>query len=237
MHAEILLSCQLVGHFHGQMSLPNIAYIHSLHFQPEHRPILKQLVPWQQLEQSTQYWFDSLRRRHIQDMRLDLFGQYPLIYTRFNDGTLSAWCSDWQFNDLEQQWDIDYYESLCKLEKFPVLTTVDNRQDFLMVLHKLEHLAQVIGETQFAQIFHRAAGTLAQTSHSIRELQQQLFWAAQQAWVFGGMGSWNDAAPYLAAEQGLEQDYQHLTEQLHRQIRQALMYAVNFAKTSSRTTT
>ena len=69
------------------------------------------------------------------------------------------------------------------------------------------------------------------------KLQQQLFLAAQQAWVFGGMGSWNDAAPYLAAEQGLEQDYQHLTEQLHRQIRQALMYAVNFAKTSSRTTT
>ncbi|WP_111893631.1 hypothetical protein [Acinetobacter sp. MB5] len=232
MHAEILLSCQLVRAFYGVAALPNLAYVDRLSFISQIRPISEISFVSHSIQQYAQHWFDRLKQRGIQEMRLDLMGSTALIYTQFSDAKITAWQSNWQHNELQHQWEIDYQESLTELVTFPRSVPEPNRNQFLALLQQLEHLAQVIGETQFAQIFHRAAGILAQTSHSIRELQQQLFSAAQQAWVFGGMGSWNDAAPYLAAEQGLEQDYQHLTEQLHRQIRQALMYAVNFAKTS-----
>lgn len=229
MHAEILLNCQLVRAFHGY-ALPNLAYIHSLRFQPEVDPMLKQSAPWHNPEQSTQYWLNSLRQRKIQEIRLDLTGQYALIYTQFADATLSTWRADWQFSELEQQWEICYRESLTRLAQLQRHNMEDNHKEFRELLQKIEGLAARIGETQFAAIFHKAAQTLNQRASTPECRHQQLYVAAQQAWVFGGMGSWNDAAPYLAAEHGLEQDYQQLTAQLHRQITQALMYAVNFPK-------
>lgn len=59
------------------------------------------------------------------------------------------------------------------------------------------------------------------------EKNKALFAAASRAWVFGGMGSWNDSPPYLAHEQGLDGDYERLSAALHRQIMLAVLYAVN----------
>lgn len=54
-----------------------------------------------------------------------------------------------------------------------------------------------------------------------------LFYAADTADVFGAMGSWNDSPPYLAHEKGLDTEYEELSARLLKNIRLAVLYAVN----------
>lgn len=52
---------------------------------------------------------------------------------------------------------------------------------------------------------------------------RRLFAVSQDAWVFGGMGSWNDIS-FRGEEQ---QRYEDLSEELHRLLTQAMTLAVN----------
>lgn len=45
--------------------------------------------------------------------------------------------------------------------------------------------------------------------------------------VFGAMGSWNDGPPYCAHLKGLDNEYEGLSNELLRQSRLAVLYAVN----------
>ena len=45
--------------------------------------------------------------------------------------------------------------------------------------------------------------------------------------VFGGMGSWNDEPGWLAQDKGLGQVYDELSDQLLRNIRSAILFAIN----------
>ena len=56
---------------------------------------------------------------------------------------------------------------------------------------------------------------------------QRLFLAASYADVFGAMGSWNDSPPYSAHEKGLDLEYETLSKELLKQIRLAVLFAVN----------
>jgi hypothetical protein len=51
--------------------------------------------------------------------------------------------------------------------------------------------------------------------------------AASTADVFGAMGSWNDSPPYMADEKGLSSFYNELSDELLKQQRLAIHYAVN----------
>lgn len=55
----------------------------------------------------------------------------------------------------------------------------------------------------------------------------QLFEAASCADVFGAMGSWNDSPPYMAHEKGLDKEYESLSAELLKNIRLAVLYAIN----------
>jgi len=48
-----------------------------------------------------------------------------------------------------------------------------------------------------------------------------------KAWVFGGMGSWNDEPAYTARHHQVEQQYQHLSAQLYTALLQSAQAAVN----------
>ena len=54
-----------------------------------------------------------------------------------------------------------------------------------------------------------------------------MFAAASKADVFGAMGSWNDSPPYAAHEKGLDAEYDQLSAELLKNIRLAILYAVN----------
>ncbi|MBQ7926458.1 MAG: hypothetical protein IJ335_09220 [Lachnospiraceae bacterium] len=59
------------------------------------------------------------------------------------------------------------------------------------------------------------------------EAYRHIFEAAARADVFGAMGSWNDDPAYMAHEKGLEEEYNRLSDELLKQIRQAVLFAVN----------
>ena len=54
-----------------------------------------------------------------------------------------------------------------------------------------------------------------------------LFRAADMADVFGGMVPWNDDPGGMAFDQGMSADYEALSDELLRQFRLAVRYAVN----------
>lgn len=54
-----------------------------------------------------------------------------------------------------------------------------------------------------------------------------MFEAASIADVFGAMGSWNDSPPYMAHKKGLDKEYETLSADLLRNIRLAILYAIN----------
>ena len=55
----------------------------------------------------------------------------------------------------------------------------------------------------------------------------QMFEAASMADVFGAMGSWNDSPPYMAHKKGLDKEYEILSADLLKNIRLAILYAIN----------
>ena len=56
---------------------------------------------------------------------------------------------------------------------------------------------------------------------------KDLFEAASNADVFGGMGSWNDSPAGVASGKGLEKEYNELSDKLFNQIAVAIMYSIN----------
>ena len=59
------------------------------------------------------------------------------------------------------------------------------------------------------------------------EEQLRIFEAVSQADVFGAMGSWNDEPPYMAQQKGLGDEYDRISQELLKNNRLALLYAVN----------
>ena len=56
---------------------------------------------------------------------------------------------------------------------------------------------------------------------------KDLFEAASNADVFGGMGSWNDSPAGAAAEKGRVKEYNELSDKLFNQNAIAVMYSIN----------
>ena len=86
----------------------------------------------------------------------------------------------------------------------------------------------------FAKVFHSARNHLLDlyAAKVLEEPQippqnQNIFRAASAADVFGGMGSWNDEPGWRAQDKGLGQVYDELSDQLLRNIRLAILYAIN----------
>lgn len=59
------------------------------------------------------------------------------------------------------------------------------------------------------------------------ERNLRLFAAANLADVFGAMGSWNDEPAAMAQQKGLSKEYDRLSDELLRNVRLAILYAVN----------
>jgi hypothetical protein len=104
------------------------------------------------------------------------------------------------------------------------------------ILVKIEKLAIDMGAGNFADCFSGARAALAgvpdrvegmaadaQTYAAFTPDMLRLFEAANTAWVFGGMGSWND----LVAPDHLEARYEQLSEELFRALTDAVCVLAN----------
>jgi hypothetical protein len=109
------------------------------------------------------------------------------------------------------------------------------RDEFSRVLSDIGTFASEQKLDGFAQCFERALADLSATSdfngfhrefanpHLLPVNAIQLLSASQSAWVFGGMGSWND----MGFARDTKTRYDQLSDALYRVINQAIVVATN----------
>lgn len=152
----------------------------------------------------------------------------------FKNGEVTAFYPAWSFDKENKVWNILYTEEL-KLVPFEPPHFEDNSDDFREVLIEISDLAERIDCKAFADIFDRArdildGGELPENKLPMPKIPEKylpMFYAADRADVFGAMGSWNDSPPYMAHEKGLDKEYDELSARLLKNIRLAVLYAIN----------
>lgn len=150
--------------------------------------------------------------------------------------TVTLFIPDWNFNKEIRKWNINYTERIWDNPPAERSNFINNTESFLLVLSQIEDLANKIDCKEFAKIFKNAAdmlkgdGDLKNNDFPYTLLPEEnlrLFRAAEISDVFGAMGSWNDSPPYMASEKGLEKEYDLLSAELLKQMRLAVLFAVN----------
>lgn len=196
-------------------------------------------------------WFEYLKNRGLQDIKFlcpfavkdrRLLGfsntTESSILCFFRSGTVSCFVADWQFDSEKKQWNILYSEHEWVNPPLEKTHFENNTDSFRQVLSEIQSLADQIGCENFAHVFSSAKNLLDGATEypdenyglalpQIPRDNLQIFEAASLADVFGGMGSWNDSPPYMAHEKGLDKEYENLSNELLKNIRLALLYAIN----------
>lgn len=144
--------------------------------------------------------------------------------------------ADWEYDPELKLWNILYLEQEWEDVPSEKPSFENNTESLEAVLIKIKELAHELESGQFALLFQESLDILSgaidteEARLSLRELPEanlRLFRAASKADVFGGIGSWNDEAPYKALKAGLANEYETLSSELLTQIRFAILYAIN----------
>ena len=201
--------------------------------------------------QNVSEWFEQLKKNGVQDIKLlcpyavkdrHFLGfsntTESLILCFFKKGKVTYFRADWQFDSVQKQWNILYSEHEWENPPSEKPHFENNIDSFRKVLLDIQKLAVQIECENFAHVFESAIRLLDGGNEYLDkkyglELPQipnqnlQIFEAASEADVFGAMGSWNDSPPYMAHEKGLDKEYETLSAELLKNVRLAILYAVN----------
>jgi len=152
------------------------------------------------------------------------------------------WEARWRVENKEDPkqkiWDVAYFRVDQSRAHLPYsrenLTALKRKLD--LVLTRIGTFAAAHNLDSFAKAFHSASDALhsdkplSPTYHSdlaptsnISIEAKQLLAASQFAWVFGGMGSWND----MGFEGQEQQEYVQISDDLFALLNQAVCAAVN----------
>lgn len=196
-------------------------------------------------------WFKQLKKNGLQDLKLlcpcsvkdrQILGfsntTESLILCFFKNGRVTYFIADWKFDSIQKQWNILYSEHEWPNPPSKKPHFENNTGSFRKVLLDIQNLASQIQCQNFAQIFGSAISLLDGGNEypdktdglelpQIPNPNLQIFEAASLADVFGAMGSWNDSPPYMAHEKGLDKEYEILSAELLKNIRLAILYAIN----------
>jgi hypothetical protein len=153
-----------------------------------------------------------------------------------------VWEARWQVTNREDPeksiWEVTYFRTDQGRSQIPPqapsLTAL--RHDLAATLSRVETFATRKKLEGFAGAFRKASAILssgqplAETHHSdlaptptVPLAAKQLLGAVQAAWVFGGMGSWNDQG--FAGDD--QQEYLRLSDELFARLNQSTVGAVN----------
>lgn len=141
---------------------------------------------------------------------------------------------NWESASAGKGWDVTYTEYEWERSSQEIPHYENNIEEFKDILTRIEDLAIKIECENFAKVFHSARNLLLDLDAAkvleepqIPPQHLSIFRAASAADVFGAMGSWNDEPGWLAQDKGLGQVYDELSDQLLRNIRLAILYAIN----------
>ena len=160
------------------------------------------------------------------------------IYEKYSNG----WVNRWEVtkpNDPESNiWTVNY---ILAVKKFPILDLQYDqkiiKEKLKQTLFEIENFARAHDLNDWSKIFENARAVLNtqnpndQYYHkdlipvdNYSTISKQILFSAGSAWVFGGMGSWNDLGFENAKDGEL---YDNLSEQLYSNINEAIISAIN----------
>ena len=199
------------------------------------------------IELSVSDWLENLKEKGLKDLKLfchisvndrSILGfsntTQSSILCFYKDGKASYFLPNWESASLGRGWDVTYTEYDWERSSQEIPHYENNIEEFKDILTRIEDLASKIECENFAKVFHSARNHLLDLDAAkvleepqIPPQNQNIFRAASAADVFGGMGSWNDGPGWLAQDKGLGQVYDELSNQLLRNIRLAILFAIN----------
>lgn len=199
------------------------------------------------IELSVSDWFKNLKEKGLKDLKLfcpisvndrGILGfsntTQSSILCFYKDGKASYFLPNWEAASAGRGWDVTYTEYEWERSSQDIPHYENNIEEFKDILTRIENLAIKIECDNFAKVFQSARNFLLdpESGKGLAEPQTPLqhlsiFRAASSADVFGGMGSWNDEPGWLAQDKGLGQVYDELSDQLLRNIRSAILFAIN----------
>ena len=198
-------------------------------------------------ELSVSDWFEDLKEKGLKDLQLfcpisvedrGILGfsntTQSSILCFDKDGKASYFLPNWKSSSQGRGWDVTYTEYEWESYSQDIPHYENNIEEFKDILTRIENLAIKIECDNFAKVFQSARNFLLdpESGKGLAEPQIPLqhlsiLRAASSADVFGGMGSWNDEPGWLAQDKGLGQVYDELSDQLLRNIRSAILFAIN----------
>ena len=198
-------------------------------------------------ELSVTDWFEHLKEKGLKDLKLfcpisiedrGILGfsntTQSSILCFYKDGKASYFLPNWESASTGRGWDVTYTEYDWERSPQEIPHYENNIEEFKDILTRIEDLAIKIECENFAKVFHSARNDLLDLDAAkvledpqIPPQHLSIFRAASSADVFGGMGSWNDEPGWLAQDKGLGQVYDELSDQLLRNIRLAILFAIN----------
>ena len=164
-----------------------------------------------------------------------------LIETVFNNHS-DYWANRWEVtrrDDPDRKiWSVNYGQIASNQPTYNINIDLNNARRVLnTVLGEIKDFATQQELTGWVSVFDKAINTLSSdTPHLeyyhndliIRKkyslMAQQTLFAAGNAWVFGGMGSWNDLGFETAEDQA---SYEDLSKKLYGAIIQGILAATN----------
>ncbi|MCY7100326.1 hypothetical protein MK405_01210 [Streptococcus oralis] len=199
------------------------------------------------IELSVSDWFENLKGKDLKDLKLfcpisvndrGILGfsntTQSSILCFYKDGKASYFLPNWKSASAGRGWDVTYTEYEWERSSQDIPHYENNIEEFKDILTRIENLAIKIECDNFAKVFQSARNFLLDpesgkglTEPQIPLQHLSIFRAASSADVFGGMGSWNDEPGWLAQDKGLGQVYDELSDQLLRNIRSAILFAIN----------
>lgn len=193
-------------------------------------------------------WFEVCKSRGLTDIKLltpiGVKNRSVLGFSNTNQSCIlcfynkevTFFTAEWSFDRDRKKWDIMYTERPWDNPPKEKPFFRNNSEPFKLVLELIRDLAKKIDCGRFADIFQRAADILKGECDInglefpytlLPEENVRLLKAADISDVFGAMGSWNDSPPYMAHEKGLDKEYDALSAELLKQMRLAILFAVN----------
>lgn len=196
-------------------------------------------------------WFEQIKKNGIQDIKLlcpysvkdrQILGfsntTESSIVCFFKNGKVTYFVADWQFDSVQKKWNILYSEHEWTNPPSKKPSFENNTNSFREVLLSIKEFAEKIECESFAKIFTSAINLLDGLSEypdekyglslpPIPTQNLQMFEAASVSDVFGAMGSWNDSPACMAYDKGLYEEYEILSSELLKNVRLAILYAIN----------
>jgi hypothetical protein len=187
---------------------------------------------------------DSVSDRMLSDRMSAGFvggGQNWLIEAVFSNNQSEYWIAQWRTGDKNSPekriWKVAYFNVICDPEPVLNLLDIDIHIDKLRkCILDVKESSERYCDNGFILFFNEALDTIE--SHgdntygyhkdlSPKEILPQkalmLLNSCQRAWVFGGMGSWND----MMFENDLQKEYEEVSDKLFIAVNDAITAAAN----------